>query len=359
MSKYFILILSISLLLTGCSNLKKEDPPIKTENPMIQVSKSGSEIEVIGTNLNIPWSISKHNQIFYLSEREGTIAKIENEEVSRQQVELKKELATAKEAGLLGFVLSPDFSQSNEAIAYYTYVDNSKQFNRIVTLKLDNNRWREDKLLLDKIPSGRVHHGGRLEIGPDGKLYATAGDALESSIAQDKLSLGGKILRLNLDGSIPTDNPFPNSYVYSYGHRNPQGITWSSDGVIYASEHGNSANDEINKIEAGKNYGWPIIEGQEKQDGMVTPLFTSGTNKTWAPSGMDYYNGKVYVATLTGNSVLEFNLATNEQHEIITGLGRIRDVFVEGDVMYFISNNTDGRGQPKENDDKLYRIKLN
>src|SRR5690606_9395226 len=140
---------------------------------------------------------------------------------------LEKPLATAAEAGLLGFVLSPNFSETNEAFAYYTYKDSTGQYNRIIVLEQDNNVWREKKLLLDKIPSGQFHHGGRLEIGPDSKLYATAGDAsFEPEIAQDKNSLGGKILRMNLDGTIPEDNPIPNSYVYSYGHRNPQGLAW-------------------------------------------------------------------------------------------------------------------------------------
>ena len=132
---------------------------------------------------------------------------------------------------------------------------------------MEDNVWREESLLLDKIPSGSYHHGGRLKIGPDGKLYATAGDASESDMAQDPNSLGGKILRMNLDGSIPNDNPFPNSYIYSYGHRNPQGITWLPDGVLYASEHGNDANDEINRIKAGQNYARQLSKAMRNKRG--------------------------------------------------------------------------------------------
>ncbi len=137
--------------------------------------------------------------------------------------------------------------------------------NRIVTLRLEENVWREESMLLDNIPSGTYHHGGRLKIGSDGKLYATTGDASVPNIAQDLDSLGGKISRMNLDGSNPSDNPYPNSYVYSYGHRNPQGLTWSSDGILFSSEHGNRANDEVNSIEAGQNYGWPIIEAMRNK----------------------------------------------------------------------------------------------
>ncbi|MFJ7950169.1 PQQ-dependent sugar dehydrogenase [Lysinibacillus sp. NPDC096418] len=353
MKKAFILLLLTILLLVGCSQNKQQQ-----NETLKDTTVSNKELVVVADNLETPWSIEKLGDTFYLSERPGNILKIVNGAIDSQGVELKKELSTASEAGLLGFVLAPDFSDSKHAYAYYTYEDSSGQFNRIVTLRLEGNRWREESLLLDKIPSGTYHHGGRLKIGPDGKLYATAGDASQPSIAQDLKSLGGKIFRMNLDGSVPSDNPFPDSYVYSYGHRNPQGITWSSDGTLYVSEHGNSAFDEINKIEAGKNFGWPLIEGLEEQEGMVTPLFTSGSNATWAPSGMDYYNGKLYVASLRGNTVLEFDLVTGEQKEIITKLGRIRDVLVEDGFLYFISNNTDGRGDPQENDDKLYRVSL-
>lgn len=353
MKKAFVLLLLTILLLVGCSQNKQQQ-----NETFKDTTVSNKELVVVADNLETPWSIEKLGDTFYLSERPGNILKIVNGAIDSQGVELKKELSTASEAGLLGFVLAPDFSDSKHAYAYYTYEDSFGQFNRIVTLRLEGNRWREESLLLDKIPSGTYHHGGRLKIGPDGKLYATAGDASQPSIAQDLKSLGGKIFRMNLDGSVPSDNPFPDSYVYSYGHRNPQGITWSSDGTLYASEHGNSAFDEINKIEAGKNFGWPLIEGLEEQEGMVTPLFTSGSNATWAPSGMDYYNGKLYVASLRGNAVLEFDLATGDQKEIITKLGRIRDVLVEDGFLYFISNNTDGRGDPQENDDKLYRVSL-
>jgi glucose/arabinose dehydrogenase len=347
------------LLLVGCSSNNQQDVVHNNNEQKTPLSQQeNDELEVIAENLDVPWSIEKINNTFYLAERPGSIVKIENGEMERKSVELEKELATAAEAGLLGFMLAPDFQESNLAYGYYTYEDSSGQFNRIITLHLEDNVWREESLLLDKIPSGSYHHGGRLKIGPDGKLYATAGDASESDMAQDPNSLGGKILRMNLDGSIPNDNPFPNSYIYSYGHRNPQGITWLPDGMLYASEHGNDANDEINRIEIGQNYGWPIIEGYEEQEGMISPLFTSGNESTWAPSGMDNYNGKLYVAALRGSAVLEFDLQTGEYREVITDLGRIRDVRIEDNYLYFISNNSDGRGNPQDNDDKLYRISL-
>src|SRR5699024_5885803 len=121
------------------------------------------------------------------------------------------------------------------AFAYYTYEDDEEQFNRVVTLALSDGIWSEDEILLDGMPGGQVHHGGRLAIGPDEYLYITAGDAAAPVLSQQSDSLGGSILRMNLDGSVPSDNPFDDSYVYSYGHRNPQGLSWSEDGTLYAS----------------------------------------------------------------------------------------------------------------------------
>lgn len=357
--KKICFMLLIVIMMAGCSTNTQSKPTDHAQEKGTAIqTHSNRGIEVIADNLEIPWAIEKVENLFYITERTGHIVKIQEGTMERQQVRLKQELATAAEAGLLGFVLAPDFTQSKLAYAYYTYVDGDKQFNRIVTLRQKGDVWYEEQLLLDHIVSGTFHHGGRLKIGPDGKLYATVGDAVQASVAQDPSALEGKILRMNLDGSVPQDNPFPNSVVYSYGHRNPQGLAWSVDGVLFASEHGNSANDEINKIEAGQNYGWPIIEGNETHRGMISPLFTSGSNTTWAPSGMDYDDNKLYVAALRGTTILEFNLATNKQRELITGLGRIRDIVIDEQYLYFVSNNTDGRGNPQKNDDKLYRIPL-
>jgi glucose/arabinose dehydrogenase len=356
LQKFLAVFLLAIPLIAGCSENEQQTTVNERGNSVNE--PKNQRYQVLAENLETPWYIAKFENTFYLTEKTGSIVKVENGKMDRQSVKFEKEISTASEAGLLGFALAPDFLESHRAYAYYTYEDNSGQFNRIITLRLEDNVWREESLLLDKIPSGTYHHGGRLKIGPDEKLYATTGDASESDLAQDPNSLGGKIIRMNLDGSIPNDNPFPNSYLYSYGHRNPQGITWSSDGTTYAGEHGNDANDEINIIDAGQNYGWPIIEGHEEQGGMVSPQFTSGDGETWAPSGMDYYNEKLYVAALRGSAVLEFDLKTGGYREVTNGLGRIRDVLIKDDSLYLISNNTDGRGALQENDDKLYRISL-
>lgn len=369
MKRLMISAISASFILSACSNDSKEETEDKgkqTQNEMEheqsqsddnQEHKETKGIETVAQGLDTPWSIARSDDVFYLSERPGKIIKIDGNKKTEQQVDLDKEVSTAAEAGLLGFVLAPDFKDSKEVYAYYTYEDNG-QFNRIVKLKLENDTWKEDEVLIDKIPSGQYHHGGRLKIGPDDKLYATTGDASDEQNAQDKDTLGGKILRINLDGSKPKDNPISNSYVYSYGHRNPQGIVWTPDGQMYASEHGNQANDEINEINEGQNYGWPVIEGNEENDNMETPIFTSGSDDTWAPSGIAFKDGIIYSAALRGEGIMKFDVEKDEMKKVATKYGRIRDVYIVNDDLYFVSNNTDGRGNPSQNDDKMYKVSL-
>ncbi|MFC6400995.1 PQQ-dependent sugar dehydrogenase [Mammaliicoccus sciuri] len=369
MKRLMISAISASFILSACSNDSRdetEDKGKQTQNEMEheqsqsddnQDRKETKGIETVAQGLDTPWSIAKSNDVFYLSERPGKIIKIDGNKKNEQQVDLDKEVSTAAEAGLLGFVLAPDFKDSQEAYAYYTYEDNG-QFNRIVTLKLENDTWKEEEVLIDKIPSGQYHHGGRLKIGPDDKLYATTGDASDEQNAQDKDTLGGKILRINLDGSKPKDNPISNSYVYSYGHRNLQGIVWTPDGQMYASEHGNQANDEINEIKEGHNYGWPVIEGNEENNNMETPIFTSGSDDTWAPSGIAFKDGIIYSAALRGEGIMKFDVEKDEMKKVATKYGRIRDVYIVNDDLYFVSNNTDGRGNPSQNDDKMYKVSL-
>ncbi|UXV30430.1 PQQ-dependent sugar dehydrogenase [Mammaliicoccus sciuri] len=369
MKRLMISAISASFILSACSNDSREETEDKgkqTQNEMEheqsqsndnQERKETKGIETVAQGLDTPWSIARSDDVFYLSERPGKIIKIDGNKKTEQQVDLEKDVSTAAEAGLLGFVLAPDFKDSKEAYAYYTYEDNG-QFNRIVKLKLENDTWKEDEVLIDKIPSGQYHHGGRLKIGPDDKLYATTGDASDEQNAQDKDTLGGKILRINLDGSKPKDNPISNSYVYSYGHRNPQGIVWTPDGQMYASEHGNQANDEINEIKEGQNYGWPVIEGNEENDNMETPIFTSGSDDTWAPSGIAFKDGIIYSAALRGEGIMKFDVEKDEMKKIATKYGRIRDVYIVNDDLYFVSNNTDGRGNPSQNDDKMYKVSL-
>ncbi|WP_252501656.1 sorbosone dehydrogenase family protein [Sporosarcina sp. Marseille-Q4943] len=331
-----LVLLIIILCLVGCSSSTGE-----WDSGMYTVSR-------VATNLESPWSIASDAQTFFISERNGTIVRIEKDgKMTREEVILSEPLSSAAEAGLLGFVLRKDFSESSLAYAYYTYDLDGRPVNRIVTLFREGGEWHEKEILLDHIESGRVHHGGRLALSPDETLFATIGDGASPENAQNPRSFNGKIVKLQEDGSFS---------IVSLGHRNPQGLAWNSAGELYSSEHGQSANDEINMIEQGGNYGWPEIEGNESKEGMRSPLLTSGANETWAPSGMTFHNGLLYVAALRGEAILVIDSREMRIAGKIEGYGRIRDVYSDGESLYFISNNTDGRGTPSEFDDVLYRL---
>lgn len=323
------------IILAAC-----QDAPANTDEADVPFDE-------IAANLETPWSINKTGEAFYISERPGTIAHIDEEgTLTRQAVDFSDPLSSAAEAGFLGFALSPDFEDSKEAYGYYVYEQDGDSYNKIVQLKLEGDAWSETAILLEDIPTGNVHHGGRLEFDEDGTLFATIGDASDPDLAQDPDAVNGKILKLNESGVFET---------YTLGHRNPQGIAWH-DGDMFAAEHGQSANDEINQIEEGKNYGWPLIEGMETESGLEPPLFTTGDDETWAPSGIAAHNGLLYIAALRGTAIKILDLETNELVDSIEGFGRVRDVFSDGEALYFITNNTDGRGTPTEGDDKLYQL---
>ncbi|HYE69260.1 MAG TPA: PQQ-dependent sugar dehydrogenase, partial [Anaerovoracaceae bacterium] len=264
----------------------------KAEVKVKQISEElPYEIQIVSENLMVPWAldISPEGRL-YVTERNGMIRTIENGILAPQPLfTFPPPFVSAVEGGLMGIALDPDFSQNQNMYVIHTYKEGDQYYNRVVRLIEHNNAASLDRVLLDKIPGGLIHNGGRLKIGPDRKLYITTGDAGTSALAQDPTSLAGKILRINRDGSIPEDNPFPGSPVYSLGHRNPQGLSWNPNGILYASEHGASAHDEINIILPGGNYGWPLVQGDEESSeiNVQKPLINSG-EETWAPSGISY-----------------------------------------------------------------------
>lgn len=315
-----------------------------------ETATSTFDIQQLATNLEAPWAIASDGNHFYISERNGSIVKIDSDgSVERERVALSEPLSNEAEAGFLGFVLRNDFNQSKSAYAYYTYDLDSRPVNRIVTLNYDGGKWIEGEILLDDIESGPVHHGGRLALSPDGVLFATIGDGSQPENAQNPTSFNGKILRLEENGSFD---------IVSLGHRNPQGLAWNDEGILYSSEHGQSANDEINLIVQEGNYGWPLVEGNETLVGTEPPLLTSGPNQTWAPSGMTFHKGLLYVAALRGEAILVIDPKRMEIVDRIEGYGRIRDVYSNGESLFFISNNTDGRGNPSGTDDVFYKINV-
>ena len=321
-------------------------------------------IEVVSENLFVPWAldIASDGRIFF-NERNGNVRLIENGILDISPVyTFLPPFEAQGEGGLLGLVLDSDFDHNGYFYVMYTYLENNQFFNRIVRMHYEKGNTIEDKVLLDKIPGDRVHNGGRLKIGPDGKLYATTGDTGKPELSQDINNLAGKILRLEVDGSVPSDNPFPNSYVYAYGIRNAQGLDWNRNNVLYASGHGDVGDDEINIIVPGGNYGWPL-----KQGDFIKPVYNSGMDSI-APSGIAFaksgpFEGKLLVTTLRGTEllVLTFNESGDQVLQTDSYLkneyGRLREVHSAPDgSIYLGTSNLDGRGLPKPGDDKIFRL---
>jgi glucose/arabinose dehydrogenase len=367
----FTFIISI-FVLTGCQNetevrednetsreevsntTKNEEN--RTESKFINMSTEDWDVEVLADNLHYPWDIKVLDDFIVMPEVVGTIAVLEDGQLKRYNLQTSDPIVQEGGSGLLGIALADDFLESGIAYLYHTYRTESGLSNKVIQVLYDGESWKETNVLLDGIPGHELYNGGRIAIGPDAKLYVATGWAHEEEFAQDIDNLGGKIFRMNLDGSIPEDNPFPDSYVYSYGHRNPQGLAWNSDGTImYSSEHGESAHDEINIIEPGKNYGWPVITGDEEREGMEKALLHSG-NDTWAPSGVTFFEDHLFIAGLKGQSLYVYNEAASSLDVIFTSNERLRNVYpFEGDL-YVITTNTSPRaGNPGE-DDRLLKL---
>lgn len=334
---------------------------IKDGGKAEQGENENKDIEVIIDNLRIPWEVVfLPDGEMLVSERSGTIQRIgkENQTYKIENVE------HIGEGGLLGMALHPKFEENRFIYFYLTTKTSNGLRNRVERYRFEENRFSEKIIIIDNILAGANHNGGRIAFGYDGNLYITTGDSGQSSLAQDTNALAGKILRLKDDGSIPSDNPFGNA-VYSFGHRNPQGIAWDDEGRLWATEHGRSGVlsgfDELNLIEKGKNYGWPIIQGDETKENMESPVAHSGSSATWAPAGAAFWRGSIFFGGLRGESLYEAKIKDDGKVSLKAHFrqefGRIRAVVLGPDnYLYITTSNTDGRGTPRANDDKIIRI---
>tara|TARA_B100001741_G_scaffold2717_1_gene2208 strand:+ start:242 stop:1417 length:1176 start_codon:yes stop_codon:yes gene_type:complete len=321
--------------------------------------------DVVVDGLNNPWEmVFAPNGDIYFSERDGRIWKIESFGEAKVIQTFPK--SGSYEGGTLGLALHPNFEENKKIYVYQTNLELEFFQNKVYSFTVDGDELTDKQIVIDDIPGALWHDGGRIAFGPDGKLYITTGDAVNPGLSQDLSSLAGKILRINPDGTIPDDNPFDSSPVFSYGHRNPQGIAWDNNGLLVSSEHGPSGemgygHDEINVIVKGGNYGWPKALGDSSDDSFVNPIIHSGQT-TWAPSGMVYFDsnkipsldGKFLVGALRGQHLMVVDVAEDgsliNAEKIFEGeFGRIRTAQIGPDgVLYLLTANGDN--------DKIVRI---
>jgi glucose/arabinose dehydrogenase len=260
------------------------------------------------------------------------------------------------EGGLLGIAVSPTFQSDGLVYVYFTATSD----NRIARMRLGQT----PQTIVSGIPASNIHNGGRIAFGPDGMLYATTGDGSNTSNAQNLNSLGGKILRMTPTGAPAPGNPFVNSRVYSLGHRNVQGLAWDSAGRLYASEFGQNRFDELNRIRAGGNYGWPNVEGMGNDSRFINPLVVWTTAEA-SPSGIAIRGNNIFVACLRGQKVFRVGLDGNggvsgSPQALFTGqFGRLRKVVLTpGGALWTLTSNRDGRGTPRTGDDRIIDLQM-
>lgn len=342
-------------------------------------------IETVAEGLEVPWSIVfVPDGRILITERPGRLRVIDKDGKLRPEPLLVlPDVASSAEEGLMGLALHPDYSKNKLLYLSYAYARQRGGLAvRVVRCRESAGGLTDRTTIIDDIPAARFHAGCRIRFGPDGKLYITTGDATERQLAQQLDSLAGKTLRLNPDGSIPQDNPFvgrrgARPEIWSYGHRNAQGMDWHPpSGLMFQSEHGPSTfdgppgGDEINVVEKGKNYGWPIIHHRQERAGMVSPLleFTPAI----APASGAFYNGSLFpdlrynffVGCLRGQQILRLALDPRNPRRVVETeallrgkYGRIRDVAIGPDgAIYFSTSNRDGRGRPSSKDDRILKI---
>ena len=381
--RYVIFLLAVfSLLLSFTGQglaIEVGETPQDVDDVFIY-EPEGVEVESWVENLEIPWQLIflPESDRALVTERPGRIRLIENGSLAEANY-AELDAAHVGEGGLLGLAHHPELPAEPYIYTMYTYQhEDGNYYNRISRLTDRGSSADSEEVILDNIPAARIHNGGRIKFGPDDRLYITTGDVGQPGLAQRKDNLAGKILRLNPDGSLPEDNPYQDSPVYSLGHRNPQGLAWNSAGDLFISDHGPSgenglqAKDMIKLIEPGGNYGWPNRIGYFGDGEYHDPLIM-WPDAAVPPSGAVFLNDVLYVATLRSRALLRISFETEDELQYQAAeierwfaqdnysgrYGRLRDVNSGPDgSLYLLTSNRDGRGSPLPGDDKIYRLKI-
>ncbi len=339
------------------------------------------QVETVAEGLEVPWAFAwLPNKDLVFTERPGRVRIIQNGKLKPEPVYTVPDVEPSGESGLMDITLHPRYAANKFAYLAYAYNEDDEKYVKVVRYKFDGKTFAEPKIIIDKIPAAPNHAGTRARFGPDGKLYIATGDSTDWELAQVTDSLAGKVLRLNDDGTVPTDNPFVKDEAYrpeiwTIGQRNPQGLAFQpGSGLLFETEHGPSnfegkggGGDEVNIIERGKNYGWPEIHHRETREGMESPLLEY--SPACAPASAAFYNGLVFPAfkgnfffgCLRGTRIIRVVLDGRKvvsQEDLLSGeFGRIREVAEGPDgYIYFSTSNRDGRGNPADNDDRILRL---
>ncbi|MFF4762877.1 PQQ-dependent sugar dehydrogenase [Streptomyces sp. NPDC001292] len=323
-------------------------------------------LRTVAEGLNSPWGLAPlpAGGLLVSSRDKATITRVDEKTGQKTELGRVSGVSPEGEGGLLGIALSPDYASDHMIYAYFT----SASDNRIVRMLYDDKKPAGMQLgapdtIFKGIPKGVLHNGGRIAFGPDRMLYAGTGETGDRGLAQDRKSLGGKILRLTPDGRPAPGNPYPDSPVYSYGHRNVQGLAWDDKQRLFASEFGQYTWDELNAIKPGDNYGWPDAEGKSDDPKFHNPI-TQWHTDVASPSGIAYAEGSIWMASLRGQRLWRIPLSGTKlsaaPEAFLTGTyGRLRTVAsAGGDKLWLITSNTDGRGTPKKGDDRILELQV-
>lgn len=358
-----VLASALSFVLVACSDGEASAPrgepyapsapaPSAKESPAQQRTPALGKATIIVEGLEAPWGVAfLPDGSALVSERDrGDIRQVPAGGGDPERVFTVEGVDAGGEGGLLGLAVDPDYERNKFVYAYYT----ASGDNRIVRFTLSGG---SPQVIFKGIEKAGIHNGGRLAFGPDNFLYVGTGDAGNGSASQDRDNVNGKILRITRDGKPAPGNPFPGSPVWSTGHRNVQGLAWGPDKKMYGIEFGQNTWDEVNVIQPGKNYGWPEVEGKEGRNGYVDPIVQWSTDEA-SPSGAAVAGDTLYVAGLRGERLWTVPLNGGEPRAELDGeFGRLRTVAVAPDgALWVTTSNRDGRGDPRNGDDKILRF---